>query len=403
MPQKSPAHLHWKLFIFHSPKSSAIADGVQSAPAGNFVPPSPSLFNFSRLKSWQERVVVLAKTHLFFTILLSLGLASVLLLSGCGQSGCSSDKQCKAWQSCDVAKKSCVLKPGFCGIDSECNDTLKFCSGTDHKCTYVKDKCRQDVDCEGWQLCDEDSNTCRPKAGFCGSDDSCNTDREICHPTRHVCSPKPGTCNNQYDCDAWQTCNTGTHLCVPLAGRCSTDVECNQWQTCDTGAHNCVVRAGFCNNDLNCAQWQVCNPSTHRCVAGTNNCERDEDCSSWELCNNNTHACEAKRGLCSSLSDCGTWQICDVSNRRCVSKPGFCSSDSECGSWQKCDAAAHTCNTRVGYCSKSSDCKFDERCETDPRSPSAYRCIKITCGKDEDCPGSTCDPQTQRCRGAGSA
>jgi hypothetical protein len=113
--------------------------------------------------------------------------------------------------------------------------------------------------------------------------------------------------------------------------------------------------------------------------------------------------CEAKRGLCSSLSDCGSWQICDVVNRRCVSKSGYCSSDSECGIWQKCDLTTHACNTRIGYCGQSSDCKFDERCETDPRSPSAYRCVKITCTSNSDCPGSTCDPTIQRCRGTGSA
>ena len=159
--------------------------------------------------------------HLLFTGILALALVSVIAISGCGQSGCTTDKQCKAWQSCDVGKKVCVLQYGYCNVDADCNDTLKLCGTQDHMCTYITDRCRSDIDCEGWQLCDKEATTCRPKAGFCSSDSMCNQDTQVCSPTRHVCSPKPGTCNNQYDCDAWQTCNRGGASPTPGPRRCN--------------------------------------------------------------------------------------------------------------------------------------------------------------------------------------
>jgi hypothetical protein len=136
-----------------------------------------------------------------------------------------------------------------------------------------------------------------------------------------------------------------------------------------------------------------------RCVPGTESCLADKDCKSWELCNPSTKKCEAKRNLCSSLADCESWQICDVDTSRCVSRIGYCSSDTECNTYyQKCNAEGHKCETRAGYCTKPSECAFDEFCQIDPQSVNAYRCVKILCSSNDDCPGSTCDPSTQRCR-----
>ena len=103
--------------------------------------------------------------------------------------------------------------------------------------------------------------------------------------------------------------------------------------------------------------------------------------------------------MCGSSAECESWQICDVANRRCLTRPGYCSSDAECGIWQKCNKDNNKCETKVGYCTNGGECAYDERCETDPYSANAYRCVKITCTRNEECPGGFgCDPETQRCR-----
>jgi hypothetical protein len=113
--------------------------------------------------------------------------------------------------------------------------------------------------------------------------------------------------------------------------------------------------------------------------------------------------CEPKRGLCGSSAQCESWQVCDVSNRRCVSRPGFCSGSAECGPAEFCNSTTHTCQTRPGFCKTTADCPISQRCDTDPTSPTAYRCVNVICTKNEDCPGSSCDPETQRCRGWSAA
>ena len=96
------------------------------------------------------------------------GIFALILLSGCLSQGCTSDKNCKAWQSCDTVKKSCALKDGYCNVDSECNDTLKTCPVATHQCTFLENRCRNDGDCGSWQVCDAvGNNTCRPRAGYC--------------------------------------------------------------------------------------------------------------------------------------------------------------------------------------------------------------------------------------------
>jgi hypothetical protein len=42
---------------------------------------------------------------------------------------------------------------------------------------------------------------------------------------------------------------------------------------------------------------------------------------------------------------------------------------------------------------------MNQRCDNNPASETAYRCVNILCRSNSDCPGSTCDPTTQRCRG----
>ncbi|HQT44915.1 MAG TPA: hypothetical protein PLO51_02980, partial [Candidatus Micrarchaeota archaeon] len=193
---------------------------------------------------------------------------ALVFLAGCTGSAktCTSDSNCLSYQKCDLAKKSCVIAPGFCSSDSECNDTLKTCSQDTHLCVYKANKCRADNDCQAWQVCVLSSNDCKPKAGFCDSDSLCNNQTQVCDMKRHVCAPKPGTCLTQFDCLDYQKCNLEKGLCVPLEGRCDIESDCSAWETCNMTGHSCTVKPGFCENDLGCTNTQVCDPQLKRCV-----------------------------------------------------------------------------------------------------------------------------------------
>ncbi|PIN83544.1 hypothetical protein COV61_02845, partial [Candidatus Micrarchaeota archaeon CG11_big_fil_rev_8_21_14_0_20_47_5] len=65
-------------------------------------------------------------------------LAFVFVLAGCLSRGCTSDKNCKEWQLCDMAKKACVLREGYCTAEADCNDTMKTCDLETHLCDYKK-------------------------------------------------------------------------------------------------------------------------------------------------------------------------------------------------------------------------------------------------------------------------
>ena len=102
-------------------------------------------------------------------LLIVLGGLSFLGAGCIGGGGCSKDKDCKDWQKCDLEKKSCALKQGYCEKEEECGDPLLTCNNKTHTCDFKANKCKGDANCEKWQVCSIADNSCVPKAGFCTS------------------------------------------------------------------------------------------------------------------------------------------------------------------------------------------------------------------------------------------
>src|SRR5271157_4073985 len=185
------------------------------------------------------------------TILLLGSLALFIMLSGClgGGVSCSGDSQCQQWQYCNQTDKACKTATGYCASDVDCNDTLMQCDlNATHTCVYKEGNCLTDVNCESWQVCTS-NKTCEPAPGYCGDNSQCDQSTDYCNPSNHLCSPKPGYCTGDTDCNAWEKCDVSSKKCVLMPGHCNADTDCQSWQACDAKSYLCIAKQGFCGND----------------------------------------------------------------------------------------------------------------------------------------------------------
>jgi len=134
--------------------------------------------------------------------------AALLLLSGCALAPpgtCSSDAQCGSGRSCKNGV--CV----GCNQDAECR-AWESCSVATRTCTLASGRCSAAADCLSWQTCDA-TNTCALAAG---------------------------SCVDASGCQEYEECSS--HRCVLAAGRCRSDADCSGfWPGCSQ-AHRCENR-----------------------------------------------------------------------------------------------------------------------------------------------------------------
>lgn len=134
--------------------------------------------------------------------------AALLLLSGCTLAPpgtCSSDAQCEKGRSCKNGV--CV----GCNQDAECR-AWESCSVATRTCTLASGRCSAAADCLSWQTCDA-TNTCALAAG---------------------------SCVDASGCQEYEECSS--HRCVLAAGRCRSDADCSGfWPGCSQ-AHRCENR-----------------------------------------------------------------------------------------------------------------------------------------------------------------
>ncbi len=286
--------------------------------------------------------VTMFKKSLWIILLM---VSFVFVLAGCigpAQTGCTIDKQCPAWQSCNLSSKTCAVAPGYCVSSNECNTSLMECdTNTTHTCVYKRDRCVTDANCDMWQACASDQY-CRPAPGYCSDNTQCDQTFEYCKPANHICSPKPGFCTADFDCDAWKRCDTMSRKCFLIGGRCDFSTDCSSWQDCEVKSHTCIAKAGFCINDDDCSEWARCDPQSKRCIARQGYCDADNQCNNWEYCSSNTHLCTVKKDFCGIDADCGSWQICTLTHT-CQAKSGYCSVDKDCVMGEVCNEQNHLC------------------------------------------------------------
>ena len=131
---------------------------------------------------------------------------------------CTDDTTCDTdWQYCNIVENICTRIPGKCNSDSHCDPT-DTCDLDTHECvSEVEDLC-DDVTCDEWKKCDE------------------NTDGE--------CDLKPGRCDTNSDCSTSQICNDG-HFCETINYCEGVDCENDGICTVESGAAFCNCTNGF--------------------------------------------------------------------------------------------------------------------------------------------------------------
>ena len=277
---------------------------------------------------------------------------------------CATDAHCKAWQQCNTTSFTCTTRPGQCGVDKDCPQTLPYCESnkcvscrTDANCrkfnacqsgncVYVG--CRQDTECAP-QVCDKQSTQCvdcltnaNCKTGEvctnnkCVKGPSCTKDADCAKPTP-ACDTAAGKCvecTNATFCPAGYKCTGGK--CV----NCTQDSECQSGQICLS--QKCTVG---CRVDRDCALGTIC--KANKCEKG---CRVDADCPSGSSCTNNqcVISCTANNTFdraCRNSSGSANKWVCETATKSCVQ----CLNDRHCTSYYQ-DPSRPTCITATKTC-----------------------------------------------------
>jgi outer membrane exchange protein TraA len=284
---------------------------------------------------------------------------------------CTADTQCPNGR-CDPTTKTCQ----GCNDDADCSTTTGHCdlsagSPTRNTCTG----CNDDVDCPGRQVCNVSNSTCVE----CTRNDHC-APNQVCAPDIKQCVE----CNQNSDCERGQSCSN--HACVT----CSTNDSCagNSCNCCPAGTQCAALAPGAspscveCTQDSDCTDGKKCDPVDGRCV------DTIPECNTSERCGTSCVKCPADRPFC-------------FDGQVCVA----CRSDLECGSGEFCLSGECASCTTDRHCGLNCEACGKED-PANPNAPLKPFCLSngspatsacVGCRADADCPGGTCDPNTNTC------
>lgn len=349
------------------------------------------------------------------------------------EEGCRVD-DCPDGQFCDLESRACVVgcvSDDGCALGTWCDVGAAIC----------RDGCREDVECEGEQVCarfEGEAFEERRCLTSCAADPDC-PDSMFCTQTlteRGVCVDG---CRGEPDnCPPGQACDVESRLC--LDDPCRNHGDCEDGMRCDEGA--CVFGCGSdaacldgaacaetglctCGGELGCADGQcfdglcrqpceedaecpgICHPEASVCV---DSCGSDADCPGADNvcadfcqprscladtdCEEDANFCGD--GLCAPgcrVDGCEPGTFCDLDSRACLTG---CNDDLNCAQGAYCDLGecVEGCRTDL-ECNDGEVCVLvlvDEDLER-------QRCQVPTCLVDEDCAEDQfcgLDEETQR-------
>lgn len=249
-----------------------------------------------------------------------------------------------------------------------------------------------------WQTCDEATDVCKAKDGFCASNTDC-VSPAVCKTSSHTCiSPAcedvscdgHGTCAEE-NLKAVCTCDTNFIASKDklhcFAATVCADITCSGHGSCiptNTGSASCVCDTGYTVNGLNCTQTPcgkcevrnattgTCEPDggrpcngdyNDRCDPALDNAEGDNPDCSTGLCFGD----DAENGYCSRF-DCVTDSDCTDPRYEnelfiCIkygeNYRGICQkTEAACTEVKRDGAVYSSCDTPCG----DADCKQTELC-----------------------------------------
>ena len=228
------------------------------------------------------------------------------------------DVQCDEWKYC--SNGDCVLIPGRCDEDSDCNSPEK-CNKETHYC--------EDPRCDGTD-CGEHGR-CRVASGY-GSGYGYGSDYQS---GDIFCECNEGFVNEDYKKDG---------KCV----ECNTSEECKDGKICSS--HSCGDTPPECTRgDSDCGAGS-CEGDSCRCVSGAFYKEESGKCECYDGLVFNNGMCETACTL-----NCGENGRCE--NNSCVCSDGYfnlngdktaecveCNTDNDCESGKTCDLESNTCS-----------------------------------------------------------
>lgn len=279
-------------------------------------------------------------------ILMALTGGVLLYCSDSSSSGeCSESRDCPNGYVCQNNKCVQYTSIQACNGDEDCGDTMSCIGGF---CQYPVAGCRTDNDCKTGYVCNKSKGICESDHIVDASLDIISEDSKDSSRWRYCDSdfmcdiPKPYCRNSicvgckEIGCENNMVCNPETGICTRVRpGDGGAGEDITDVSPPDGGVEDIYVDAGRGCIDTGCPCDMFCNASTMVCEAG---CRFDTDCCIGKCAN----------GRCESASRCF--------------------SDSDCSSTPK-----------TPYCERTSG-------------------VCVECKEDYQCPNSTCDKSTYKCR-----
>ncbi|XP_041038369.1 cysteine-rich, acidic integral membrane protein-like, partial [Carcharodon carcharias] len=229
---------------------------------------------------------------------------------------CQDNDDCYAWQSCckTTCGSRCVHLFHSKGGQQRCPTASRLT----HVCTMsLNSECKEDKQCEGWQVCCNATcgSRCVPKY-LARNDDTCPSS----HRLTPMCDLKLGDqCSGDGDCDAWQTCceTKCGHICIVKFMDDGEDGECPD---SDRARRICAHNSSkTCRGDEDCSSWkQCCDLGCGKKCVYSNWHKRSEECPPSSSL---SKVCSLTLGdECAEDGDCDHWQMCCDAGcgKRCV-------------------------------------------------------------------------------------
>jgi hypothetical protein len=289
----------------------------------------------------------------------------------------------------EVCRDECVntqSDPRYCGDCQTACPTGFVCEGG--QCSDPGDCTTNDVGCEGFTYCEEESGRC---LRGCSVDEQCPRDFEVCDLETREC-----VCSEGYSRCAFECVETDTD--PRFCGSCET--SCVPGFVCESGV---CIDPGDCriNEDV-CVGFTYCDPGTGRCLFG---CGTDTQCAGAnQVCDLTSNECVCDVGF----HECGAGCVSDLDVANCGDSCTPCPAPE--GSTPTCNGVAcgFVCDQGLTACGSScadtqTDPRFCGDCLT--QCPVGNECRAGVCFDPGDCrtngtgcEGLTyCDPATGNC------
>ncbi len=186
---------------------------------------------------------------------------------------CGDDKFCNGQEVCDGITETCKA------LTTPCQDDQTFCNGVE-TCIEASDTCgHSDVPClddglycNGQEGCLEDTDSCVAPVDPCPPNPLFCDGVEFCNENTDACAVKDVPClDDQQFCNGTESCNEVADICEQTGDPCPDNEFCNGTESCDEQFDACKHTGNPCPDDgLFCNGAELCDEGINGCIATPN-------------------------------------------------------------------------------------------------------------------------------------